>query len=1010
MADQRVCSVSSIQRFPGSGSILKGAISMKKQQLSPASATAEAGLLTPVVKRHRRSEPVHAPRGSRAVSRPIRSQREVVAKASTEISHSFEGFLKRDGNVVPFDPSKIAHAVQKASEKVQSDSRRAIDIPDPVQVATRVIAELDDPWSPYYVEAIDGKRFPEIEDIQDLVEIVLANDGYHDVMTAYKRYRKTRENIRRQLKIRTKVETDAQDSTDALLLVESTTKNVSHPWDKSRIIDVLQKETALSHDESRSIAKSVENRAFAWNDAHISTALVREMVNNELEERGHLDTLKDMAQFSIAKPVLEGLLFAKSEENSNVKSNNPEAVTQTIGEIVLKQYALRYMYGEKLERAHATGRIHIHDLGFPDRVYCSSHSIEYIKKYGLTGLDNLSSESSPANSAQVLTGHLNTFLASMQAYYAGALGVAYINIMYAPLLEGLSSKEICQRAQELIFNGSQNAFARGGQTIFLDFNIHSGVPEYLKKVPAVGKGGRYMLQNSDGQKNYLEEFYTNEVSSSGYRLIGLKDGDRVVMREVLDEDDQIIYDPAVSGELAEAGEKIVTYGDYESLARTFALAMLDVWEKGDRKGRVFEFPKCDFHVSDESFSDPEQYKILERASEVAASNGSVYFIFDRDQVTLSACCRLRTTIDDNYMLLHPESMRFCGFQNVTINIPHAAYLAAKEGNRTIDGLLEKIYESMDLAIDAHIRKKQFVGEKMMQPGGPLWQIGKECADGKPYVNLDASTYILGLIGVNDAVKFITGSEMHESKDAVEDAIRIVAAMNIRLREYSTRYGMKFTLEESPAESAARRLAKTDMVYYSNYATDIVKGSFDDDSIYYSNSVHLAADCGVGLVERIRIQGLFHGLIESGAITHAFVGEERPSPIGILKLVKNTFYKTQSAQLTISPEFTYCNACHHERKGLCETCDKCGSSDVDGISRIVGYYSATKNWNKSKKGELGARQRGSYGVENSVDVANQGDLHPGYKRNAVNPADVVADSIASADGNNAVCKDGVCTLY
>jgi anaerobic ribonucleoside-triphosphate reductase len=982
---------------------------MKEQQLSSASATASTDLLTPVARRHRRSETVHARRSSGAVSPAEPGKREDMA-TSHDMSHNFDGFLKRDGDIVAFDPLKIAHAVQKASEKVQADSQRAIETPNPDQVATKVLEELNDSWSPYYVEAIDGKRFAEIEDIQDLVEIVLARDGYHEVMTAYKRYRKTRENIRRQLKIRTKVETDAQDSTDALLLVESTTKNVSHPWDKSRIIDVLQKETTLSYDESRSIAKSVENRAFAWNDAHISTALVREMVNNELEERGHLDTLKDMAQFAIAKPVLEGLLFAKSEENSNVKSNNPEAVTQTIGEIVLKQYALRYMYGEKLERAHATGRIHIHDLGFPDRVYCSSHSIEYIKKYGLTGLDNLSSESNPAKSAQVLTGHLNTFLASMQAYYAGALGVAYINIMYAPLLEGLSSEEIYQRAQELIFNGSQNAFARGGQTIFLDFNIHSGVPAYLKKVPAVGKGGKYMLQNSDGEKTYLEEFFTTDVSSSGYRLIELRKGNRVVMREVLDDDGQIVYDAAISKELANTGEKIVTYGDYESLARTFALSMLDVWEKGDRKGRVFEFPKCDFHVSDESFSDPEQYKILERASEVAANNGSVYFIFDRDQVTLSACCRLRTTIDDNYMLLHPESMRFCGFQNVTINIPHAAYLAANEGNRSIDGLIDKIYESMELAIDAHLRKKTFVGEKMMQPGGPLWQIGKECADGKPYVNLDTSTYIVGLIGVNDAVKFITGREMHESKDAVEDALRIVAAMNIRLRDYTDRFGMKFTLEESPAESAARRLAKTDMVYYSNYAKDIVKGSFDDDSIYYSNSVHLAADCDVSLVERIRIQGLFHGLIESGAITHAFVGEERPSAVGILKLVKNTFYRTQSAQLTISPEFTYCNACHQQMKGLCDTCEKCGSSDVDGISRIVGYYSATKNWNKSKKGELGARQRGSYGVENNVNGTGQRDLHPAYRRSEVIPAEVVAGSIASADGANAVCKDGVCTLY
>jgi ribonucleoside-triphosphate reductase len=803
-------------------------------------------------------------------------------------NHEFTGFMKRDGRVVPFDAEKIAAAIEKAADKVKRQMNRSVNIPDAGDITEKVVAELNDAYSPYYVEETEGRRVPEIEDVQDLLEIVLAQKGYHEVMTADKLYRKKRENIRKQLKIRTKLESDNRDSTDALLLVESTVKNVTHPWDKSRIIEALQKETSLSCEESRSIAKSVENRAFAWNGATISTALVREMVNNELEERGHHVFLKDLAQFSLAKPVLEGLLFSKSEENSNIKNNNPEAVTQTIGEIILKQYALRYIFGEKLERAHATGRIHIHDLGFPDRVYCSSHSIEYIKKYGLTGLVNLSSESSPAKSAQVLTGHLNTFLASMQAYYAGALGVAYINIMYAPMLEGLSDRELLQRAQELIFNGSQNAFSRGGQTIFLDFNIHSGVPGYMKTVPAVGPGGRYMMWNAGGVKVQVEDSYTEDRSSSGYRLMELKHEGRVVLRETLDHEGHIMYDPAVEKELASRGERIVTYGDYEELSRKFAVKMLEVWEHGDKNGRVFEFPKCDFHVSEESFSDPEQRKILDRACQVASRNGSVYFIFDRDQVTLSACCRLRTTIDDNYMLLHPEAMRFCGFQNVTINIPQAAYLAEREGRRDLEGLMEKVYESMDMAIEAHLLKKDFVESRMMKQGGPLWQIGRQSADGKVYVDPAAATYIIGLIGVNDAVRFLTGVEMHQSPEAVEMAIRIVAAMNVRLRDYSAKYGLKFTLEESPAESAARRLAKTDMVYFERYARDIVKGSHEEDSIYYTNSVHLPADCNVSLVERIRIQGLFHGLIESGAITHAFVGEERPSSASIFALVKIPF--------------------------------------------------------------------------------------------------------------------------
>ena len=36
-------------------------------------------------------------------------------------------------------------------------------------------------------------------------------------------------------------------------------------------------------------------------------------------------------------------------------------------------------------------------------------------------------------------------------------------------------------------------------------------------------------------------------------------------------------------------------------------------------------------------------------------------------------------------------------------------------------------------------------------------------------------------------------------------------------------------------------------------------------------------------------------------------------------------------------------------------------DVVHISRVVGYYSRIDNWNKSRRGELKARQTGDYGI-------------------------------------------------
>jgi anaerobic ribonucleoside-triphosphate reductase len=900
-----------------------------------------------------------------------------MAETITAKDASFDGFRKRSGLIVPFSPKKIEMAIHLAVEEVARKQNIPRNEGLAPKITAQVLEQLNNPQSEFYVRPeADNKRTPHIEDVQDLVEILLAESGETLVVAAYKRYRKQREIARSSIRVRDgSMKKDKVDVTDAsLLLVESSSSEVTLPWDRKRIVKQILDKTDLAVDTAISIAKAVENRIIASSMKALNTTLIREMVNNELAERGYQAQLRDLSLYGIPRDYVEKLMFTKSTENSNIVNNNPEAVNLGIAELVLKQWALDTIFAQDIKRAHNTGAVHLHDLGYPHRVYCSSHSIEYVKKYGLKGLINLNTESSPAKTASVLTGHLNTFLASMQANYAGALGIAYINILYAPYLKGMTARELKQIAQELIFNGSQNAFSRGGQTLFLDFNIHSGVPGYMKTVPAIGPGGKYMLKLKSGKIANLEEVLREDRDASDYKMMDLylaeKNGSRrLVLREIKGKDG-LEYDATVDADLEARGEKIITYGDYTKEAQDFCRALLEVWGDGDSNGRIFEFPKCDFHISDETFVDPEQYQIYQAACQLAAKNGSTYFIFDRDEVTLSACCRLRTTISDNRMLRHPENMRFCGFQNVTINIPQAAYRAARKGGDILQNFYEELDQMMELCAQAHLQKKSKIAEMMSGNGHPLWQIGKESNDGKPYVNLDTCTYIIGLIGVNDTVKFLIGQELHDSDDAQQFGLRVVAHMYTRTKKLSKKYNLKFTLEESPAESAARRLAKTDLIYFHDEAKDIVKGD-SEDVCYYTNSVHLTADAPVGLVGRIVEQAKYHSLIESGAITHAFVGEEQPAAASIEKLMTETFFRTQSAQVCISPEFTFCNNCHHQTRGLLEICPSCESADVVGETRVVGYFSKIQNWNKSKRyGELKARQKGRYAIETAESCAAQ----------------------------------------
>lgn len=799
-----------------------------------------------------------------------------------------ETIKKREGHLVPFDREKIYNAILSAMEAIgERDELQARKVTDYVI---------------YRLEVKFEKSTPSVEEIQDIVEEQLIESGLTKVAKAYIIYRNKKNELRKKLLVRNEGKS-YKSSTEMSLLVSTSTKETVTPWDRNKITEALVKEAKISPSVAQKIAKKVEEKVLKLNFSNISTALIRGLVDNELFTGGY--EKKWLKQKIIGMPIydLERLFLSKTKENSNIATNNPEAINLAIAENTIKQYMLQEVFSQEVADAHLKGIMHIHDLGYP-RIYCSGHSLEYIKKFGLN-LDNLDTSSSPARYARTLTGHLNTFLSSMQAYYAGALGIAYLNIFYAPYLEGMSYQEMKQEAQYLIFSGSQNAFSRGGQSLFLDFNVHLGIPEHLKDVPAIGPGGKYTGK---------------------------------------------------------------TYQEYKNESQQFLKALMEVWEAGDSNGKVFAFPKMDLHIDGNSFQDPEEIELLKYACKIASENGTPYFIFDRDGVSLAACCRLKNEITDMDMIKYPEKLRFSGIQNVTINLPQCAYRTIKSEERgqsysegeKFNKFFEEIDSALKLAVKAHREKKVFLQKLMSSPEGPLWQIGKISPDGKPYVDLEKGTYLIGLIGLNEAMHYLTGFQLHESNDAYMWGLKTVSFLHLKCKDYSKKTEILLSLEESPAESAAGRLAKIDLREFPE-SKKVIKGSRADDGCYYTNSIHFAASADIDLISRIEKQSKFHPLIKSGAIIHAFVGEKKPPADSIYNLICKVWENTAAAQITISPEFSVCNRCQKVSRGLLDFCSHCHSNDVYGITRIVGYYSKIKNWNKNKIGELKDRKSGNYQI-------------------------------------------------
>ncbi|MBU4459790.1 MAG: hypothetical protein KJ579_04415, partial [Verrucomicrobia bacterium] len=120
----------------------------------------------------------------------------------TERNEMFNGFRKRDGTVVPFRRGKIEKAIRLAADAVARREGAVFSEDLATRIGDRVMRQLDDPRSEYYVYPdAQAQRVPEIEDVQDLVEITLAEQGCTSIVAAYKRYRKQRDLARRKIRV-----------------------------------------------------------------------------------------------------------------------------------------------------------------------------------------------------------------------------------------------------------------------------------------------------------------------------------------------------------------------------------------------------------------------------------------------------------------------------------------------------------------------------------------------------------------------------------------------------------------------------------------------------------------------------------------------------------------------------------------------------------------------------------------------------------------------------------------
>ncbi len=497
----------------------------------------------------------------------------------------------------------------------------------------------------------------------------------------------------------------------------------------------------------------------------------------------------------------------------------------------------------------------------------------------------------PAKHAEVLLAHMVRFSAILQGHFTGTISWDALNISFAPYLTDKTDKEVRQFAQMLVYEFSQLSATRGGQALYTDIHLYYEMPSCWADLPAIGPAGK------------------------------------------------------------PTGK---TYRDYIPEAQRFARAIFEVFKKGDATGRPFILPRPLLHITEAFWREPGADQLLHQACDVAGCQGNTCFIFDRADDSLTVGCfnniflseaRAKGEMDKPWLL------RQAAVQSVTLNLPRLGYQAEGDEAR----LFADLKELMEMAAKAHIQKKDFL-EKLLSYAeqGPLAVLAMN-ADGSPFLRMNRTYYIIGLVGLNELVQIFQGSELHRSADAMDFGMKIIRFLKEEAGRLSSESGMKFVLEQSPAETTSYRFARLDLKYHSPAAGRFVRGDIAEGSIYYTNSTHLNTAADIAPLQRVLEEGKFHQFLAGEVITHLQLGDARPGPEALERFVRSVFDRSASRQIDFTPEFTSCLACGKTAHGLNEICLYCGSSDVEGIAQLTKYYSKISGWNKGKLAELRNRK-------------------------------------------------------
>ena len=313
------------------------------------------------------------------------------------------------------------------------------------------------------------------------------------------------------------------------------------------------------------------------------------------------------------------------------------------------------------------------------------------------------------------------------------------------------------------------------------------------------------------------------------------------------------------------------------------------------------------------------------------SEGHSFFTYMSDNAdSLASCCRLRNEIQDNGFsyTLGAGGVSTGSKSVLTINLNRCVQYAFKKGIPYLD-YLEEVVDLMHKVQLAYNENLRDLMEKGMLP---LFDAG--------FINIGRQYLTIGVNGLVEAAEFM-GIKITDNPDYaafVQGVLGMIERLN---KKYRTKDVM-FNCEMIPAENVGVKHAKWDK-----------EDGYIVPRDCYNSYFYIVEDENTNILDKFRLHGAkYIEHLTGGSALHMNL-EEHLSQSQYRQLLR-VAAKEGCNYFTFNIPNTICNTCGHIDKRYLHACPKCGSTDVDYATRIIGYMKRVSSFSQARQKEAARR--------------------------------------------------------